>query len=216
MDMGHLYSKKFGYKLEFLFQMVKLGARIKEIPLQFGLRQAGKSKISSQTATDIFRTVVLLRLNDPTTKKFIKFGIVGFLGFVINALALEYFNSSSITQKLSSYFLNSNFALLKTDSSWAGALAAELAIISNFILNNFWTFSSDKVTSPFKFIYKFLQFNLTSAGAVVIQFAVIGGATLGFGNTIIVRQLALIFSIAFLIIPYNWLMYTKIIWSHKK
>ena len=41
MDMDNLYSKKFGYKLEFLFKMVLLGAKIKEIPLKFGRRTLG-------------------------------------------------------------------------------------------------------------------------------------------------------------------------------
>lgn len=33
--MDNLYSRQFGYKLEFLYKMVKLGAKIKEIPRKY-------------------------------------------------------------------------------------------------------------------------------------------------------------------------------------
>ncbi len=217
MDMDHLYTRGFGYKMEFLYKMVKLGAKVTEIPLKFGLREKGKSKITSQTAGDIFKTIIRLRLNDPATKKFLKFGLVGGLGFVINAVALEVFRHSQITVNLAAYFARYNngpvMSLFVSQSGWAGALAAELAIISNYILNNFWTFAEDKIVHFFKFFWKFLQFNITSFGAVIIQFVVIGIATLIFDDTVLVRQLALVFAVAFLIIPYNWLMYTKVIWK---
>jgi dolichol-phosphate mannosyltransferase len=217
LPLDNLISKSFGYKLEFLYRMTKLNAKVAEIPLKFGLREKGESKITSQTAKEIFLTIIKLRLSDPATKKFLKFAIVGFIGFVVNAVTLELFRASELTAQLASYFegVNGNpvIALFTSQSGWSGALAAEMAIISNFILNNFWTFAEDKITTPFKFFWKFLQFNLTSFGAVIIQFVVIGLATAVFGDTALVRQLALVGSIAFLIIPYNWLMYNLVIWK---
>jgi len=192
LDMDHLYSVQFGYKLEFLFQMVQLGAKIKEIPLQFGLRQAGESKISSQTAKDILRTVILLRLNDPFVKKFLKFGTVGFIGYLINAFGLSLFARLGLFE-------------------WAvWALATEAAIISNFILNNIWTFHSDQITGLIQISKKFFQFNLTSAGALLIQ-TVAGTLLVSFFGPH--RQLFLPFIIVFLVLPYNWLMYNKVIWK---
>lgn len=218
MDMNNLYSRSFGYKLEFLYKMTKLGARVAEIPLKFGLREKGESKITSQTASEIFRTIIKLRLFDPTTKKFLKFGLVGGLGFVVNSVFLEIYRQAPFVSDLAqsfSFLSSTPFAIMATASGWAGALGAEMAIISNFILNNFWTFKEDKITNPLKFLFKFLQFNFTSIGAVVIQFVVIGGATLLLGDTTLIRQMALIFSIAFLIIPYNWMMYNMFIWKKK-
>lgn len=219
VDMDHWFSYQFSYKLQFLYQLVKLGAKTKEIPLKFGLREKGESKITSQTAKDSLRTAILVRVNDPSTKKFLKFGTVGFLGFVVNSLTLEFFRRISISTTLANNFnhlANSPYALLSTPSAWAGGLAAECAIISNYILNNFWTFAAEKIVSPLKFIGKFLQFNLTSLGAVVIQFVVIGLATRILGDTALVRQIFLVLSIGFLIIPYNWIMYNTIIWKGKK
>jgi len=69
MDMDHIYSLKFGYKLEFLFQTVALGAKVREIPLKFQLRHAGESKIDTDTALDIFKTAFNLRFKNPLIKK---------------------------------------------------------------------------------------------------------------------------------------------------
>ena len=219
MDMDHLYSRQFGYKLEFLYQMVGLGAKVTEIPLQFGLRTVGESKISGNTAKDVFRSVFLLRWHDPLTQKFLKFGTVGFIGYLINAFGVEIFRNSPITPALSAKFISFKdsriLSLLSNPNSWSGGLAAEVSIISNFILNNFWTFKKDKITSPLKFLGKLLQFNLTSLGAVVIQFVIIGLATALFGDTSLVRQIALVIAIGFFIIPYNWIIYNKIIWKKK-
>ncbi len=193
MDMDHLYSKGFGYKLEFLYKMVKLGAKVKEIPLKFQLRQAGESKITSNTAKDILRTVVLLRWNDQQTQSFLKFAIVGFIGYIVNALGLELF-----------YHLGFSPGL-------AAAAGAELAIISNFTWNNLWTFRYKKISGFGNIIKKFFAFNLTSAGAVVIQFVVVGLGTRLTGDQW--RQIWLVIAIGFFIIPYNWLIYNKIIWK---
>jgi dolichol-phosphate mannosyltransferase len=196
MDMDNLYSKKFGYKLEFLFKMVLSGAKIKEIPLKFGLRTVGESKISGQTATDILKTVILLRLkDDPFVKKFLKFGTVGFIGYLVNAYFLGLFSRFE----------------WKEIFSWLGS--TELAIISNFTLNNIWTFKSDKISGLTQLLRKFFQFNFTSVGALIIQSAagVAGVRLLGLN-----RQLLLPFIIVFLVLPYNWLMYNKVIWKAKK
>ncbi len=194
MDMDHLYSRSFGYKLEFLYQMVKLGARVKEIPLRFGLRTQGESKIESKTAKDIFRSVFLLRWHDEATQKFLKFGTVGFIGYLVNAIGLAVFSNLTHTEWL----------------SWL--LSTELAIISNFIWNNLWTFKSDKINGALSVIKKFLQFNLTSIGALLIQ--TISGTAL-VSLTHLNRQLLLPFIIIFLVLPYNWLMYNLVIWKKK-
>jgi len=195
MDMDHLFSYKFGYKLEFLYKMVKLGAKVKEIPLKFQLRKAGSSKIAPDTAKDIFRTVILCRWHDKTTQSFFKFAVVGFIGYLVNAAGLE------ILYRLG------------LPPSWAAAGGAELAIISNFTLNNLWTFSYKKISGAVNVLKKFLAFNLTSAGAVVIQFVVVGLGTKLTGDQW--RQVWLVIAIGFFIIPYNWLMYNKFIWKKK-
>lgn len=214
MDMDHLYSKSFAYKIEFLYKMVQLKAKIAEIPLQFQVRTSDSSKIETKTAKDILLTSLKLRWNDPLTQKILKFGTVGFIGYVVNAVTLEVFRRTGLSVMLAQKYGYLN-ALLANPSSWAGALAAEAAIISNFLWNNFWTFADDKFVNPIKMVLKFLQFNLTSLGAVLIQFLVIGLATMLLGDTTIVRQIFLVIAIGFFVMPYNWLMYNLVIWRKK-
>ena len=195
MDMDNLYSKQFGYKLEFLYQMVGLGAKFTEIPLQFGLRTVGEYKISGNSAKDVFRSVFLLRWNDAFTQKFLKFGTVGFIGYLVNATLLQVVSNLSPHEWL------------------AWLLSTEAAIISNFTLNNIWTFKSDKIKGIGDIIKKFLQFNFTSAGALLIQ-TVAGTVGVYFlGKDY--RQLLLPFIIVLLVLPYNWIMYNKVIWKKK-
>ncbi len=201
LSPDHLYSKSFGYKLQFLFETLKKGAKYSEVPLRFGLRTAGESKIEPQTAKEIFIIALKLRLNDPVSRKFFKFGIVGFVGFLINSASLEFFRG------FTSHFPN--------PSALAAAYAAEFSIVCNFTLNNFWTFRHEKHRHIIKVFGKLIQFNLTSLGAILIQFIAIGFGTHFFGDTRLIRQIFLVISIVFFIMPYNWTMYNKIIWKKK-
>jgi len=191
-----LFSSKsrFLNSLASLFETLKMGAKFKEIPLEFHVRNAGESKIEPKTAKDILIVAIKLRWHDDFTQKFLKFGTVGFIGYLFNAFGL--------------------FAFAKiTNIEWLiWLLATEVAIVSNFTLNNIWTFKSQKISGLSSLISKFFQFNLSSVGALVIQ-AVAGsiGVTV-FG---LPRQLLLPFIIVLLVLPYNWLMYNTFIWKKK-
>lgn len=203
IDLDHLYSLKFGYKIELLYRMIHLKAKFKEIPLRFGLRETGESKIAKDTAKDILNVSIKCRWHDEFTQKFLKFGIVGGIGFVVNTLGAKIFKSFLITPE-------SNLSLL---NGVCNALAAELAIISNFIWNNLWTFAADKFTSISQTISKFITFNLSSVvTGIIIPSVVISLLTALFGDHLFIFQIIAIFCLT---IPLNWLVYNKIIWRKK-
>ncbi len=83
---------------------------------------------------------------------FLKFLVVGTWGFFINTIVLIFGVKIGLSPSLS------------------GPLGAEIAIVSNFLLNNFWTFSDKKITNVGDYPIKFIQFNLLSMGSVIIQF----------------------------------------------
>ncbi|MFA7301212.1 MAG: glycosyltransferase [Candidatus Shapirobacteria bacterium] len=194
IDLDHMYTLKFGYKIELLFRMIQLKAKFKEIPLQFGLRETGESKIAKDTAKDILFTSIKCRWYDEFTQKFLKFGTVGFVGYLFNAFGLILFAKVTSIEWL----------------IWL--LATEVAIISNFTLNNIWTFSSQKINGVLELSKKFFQFNLSSVGAIIIQSVVGSIGVTAFGLS---RQILLPIIIVFLVLPYNWLMYNKFIWKKK-
>ena len=190
-----LLTKSFGYKLQLLFETLKMGAKFKEVPLNFKVRNAGESKIEAKTAKDIFRVAFLLRWFDDFTQKFLKFGTVGFVGYLVNAIFLSIFSKTWSIEWL----------------SWL--LSTELAIISNFALNNIWTFKKQSISGFSSLASKFLQFNLSSVGALLIQ-TIVG--SLGVKYLGLSRQILLPLIIVFLVLPYNWFMYNTFIWKNKK
>jgi len=187
-------ANSFSYKTQMLYQIVNLkGVKVIEVPLKFKTRKVGETKISFKDVIRTFIDVIAIRLKDPKTLKFLRFATVGFIGYIINALGLEVFYRLGLLPGI------------------AAALGAELAIVSNFTLNNVWTFSKDKIVGFKKIIWKFFQFNLTSLGAVLIQGLVVGFLAKFFGDQY--RQIYLIIAIAFFVIPYNYSMYNIFIWK---
>ncbi len=191
-DFDKLLSRSFAYKIHLLHFMVQKGARVKEIPFVFGNRTSGESKIIKNELFETLRVIFLLQTQNPKIRKLFKLGIVGFIGYLVNAGFLQLFTPRG--------------------EMFAWLVSTELAIVSNFTLNNLWTFKSKKITGINKLLYKFLQFNLTSSGGLIIQ-SILGPLSVIYLN--IPRQLALPLIIVFVVLPYNYFMYTKVIWKEK-
>lgn len=192
IDLDNLMEKqRFAYKVDLLYQSVKNAKRVVEVPLEFAPRAKETSKFNPKEMVATFKVAIILGIKDKA--RFIKFGIVGFTGYLVNA---------------SSLFL---FTRLEWPGPLAWAVSTELAIINNFVFNNIWTFKEKKITGLKKTLYKFFEFNLTSAGALIIQTTAgsISDAIFGVGR----RQLALPVIIVFLVLPYNYFMYNTVIWK---
>jgi dolichol-phosphate mannosyltransferase len=184
----------FGFQNYILYELSKTGAKFTEVPTIFRERKAGKSKLVLRDAVEWMKSCLIIRLE--RSQRFFKFAIVGFIGYLVNASFLALFAWLSFPEWL----------------SWG--FSTELAIISNFTWNNLWTFAAEKFTQPFEIFKKFLAFNFTSAGALLIQTV---AGTLGvwvFGPQY--RQLLLPLIIVFLVLPYNYFMYTVVIWRVQK
>lgn len=196
IDLDNLYSNTFAYKIQILGQAIQGGAKWVEVPITFEARKSGKSKIISAEQFESLKVIFLVQLHNPKIQKFVKFGTVGFIGYLVNAFGL---------------FI---FARLRFPEWAIWATATELAIINNYVFNNIWTFKRQKITGLKKWLYKFFQFNFTSAGALIIQTV---AGTLGvyiFGAQY--RQLLLPIIIVFLVLPYNYFMYNIVIWKSWK
>jgi dolichol-phosphate mannosyltransferase len=185
-------GKSFVFQPAFLYAVYKAGAKIKEIPIVFVDRTRGLSKMQIvKYIIDLLFFCIRVRIFD--SKVVIKFAVVGTIGFIINTTGLEFFVALNIHPAISA------------------GLGAEMAIISNFLLNNFWTFKHRKIQNN-KLIYKFFQFNMTSFGAVTIQSMSVWTGTIIFGlNT---YRIFYIIGIAIGLF-WNYLMYSRVIWSKK-
>ncbi|CAN5318930.1 hypothetical protein BH10PAT1_BH10PAT1_4080 [soil metagenome] len=197
MDKIHLDNlmelNRFAYKVDLLYQSLKNSKKTVEVPLAFASRTKEKSKFNYKEMISTFRVAIILGLKDK--EKFLKFAVVGGIGFVINFIALRLFRTAFGIEIV------------------AWILSTEIAIISNFTLNNIWTFKGEKIKGINKLIGKFLQFNLTSVGAIIIQ-SVAGPIGVGIVGAKY-DFLVLGFVVAVMVLPYNYFMYNKIIWKSK-
>lgn len=58
----HFQSNSYAYKIQLLYEMNRLGAKIKEIPIQFKTREKGWSKMDSEDFLESLKVVLGLRL----------------------------------------------------------------------------------------------------------------------------------------------------------
>ncbi len=193
LDQKHLYSRGFGYKVQLLSETIATGARYAEIPLKFENRLAGISKFEISTVADIIVSCIKTRFHDPLTRRFFRFAVVGFVGYLINAALLAILPQYIHIEWLIWFF------------------ATEMTLISNFTLNNIWTFDDVRITGIACIMGKFLQFNFTSFGSIIIQIILGTWAVHLFGPEY--RELALPVIILVAVLPYNWFMYRKVIWN---
>jgi len=186
--------ERFSHKVDLLYQTTKNAKKVVEVPLEFAARSKEISKFNPKETFSTFRLALLLAILDK--QRFIKFGTVGFSGFVVNFIALRFFRSLGFIEVLCWLF------------------STELAIINNYVLNNVWTFSERKIFGLKNTVMKFLQFNLTSAGALVIQsvFGPLGVRLVGVKYDAVVLAVVVVF----LVLPYNYFMYNRVIWKTKR
>lgn len=192
IDLPHLMEPtRFAHKTDLLYQTLKLSKKTVEVPLEFASRTKEQSKFSWIEFVTSLKVAIILGIKDKI--RFIKFGTVGFVGYLINAITLKVLTSAG------------------SPAAVAWALPVELSIISNFTLNNIWTFKEKKVTGVIPIIKKFIVFNTTSLGALLIQTVagIVSDKLFGTGA----RQLTLPFIIVFLVLPFNYLMYNLVIWK---
>lgn len=192
IDLENLRElNRFAHKTDLLYRTLKLSKNTVEVPLEFASREKETSKFNWIEFVVSLKTSIILGIIDKI--KIIKFGIVGATGFVINLVFIRLFRYLGFSEVLVWVF------------------ATEFAIISNFFFNNIWTFKEDEIKGLKATILKFLQFNLTSVGALVIQ-SVAGPI----GISIVGKQydfIVLAVVVVFLVLPYNYFMYTKVVWK---
>ena len=195
VSLTKMKNSGFSFQLHILYELSKTGAKFTEIPVIFKERKLGLSKIGFNRyyIRDIFEYIkssLLIRFD--RSQRFVKYAIVGVVGLTFQTL---------VSKLLIGIHL---------DPSISVSLGAETAILSNFLMNNYWTFDSH-VISGLRLIRKFIQFNAASFGAVVIQGFVVFVGTSLFGKG--AWFFSMLFAIVFLVIPYSYFVYNRIIWK---
>lgn len=180
------------FQIAFLHKAVLMGANVYEVPFHFTDRMFGRSKIAPlQYIRNVLLYVARARIKQAIHGHFAKFAVVGTIGFILNTIVLELL-----------VWMGQHPAL-------GSAVGAECAIISNFLLNNSWTFHGRKIRG-LKMVPKFLQFNLTSLGAILIQAGTVWVGTRVAGIDLYRWFYILGVGIGLL---WNYTMYSRVIWK---
>ncbi|MHB8075003.1 glycosyltransferase [Desulfosporosinus fructosivorans] len=144
--------KPIGWKI--LIEIIVRGRyqKVIEIPYKFQAREVGKSKMSIKEQWNYLVHLIRLVKDVPEDRRFYIFAIVGFSGVLVNQ---------------SLYMLLVSFAF---NVSLAGAISAITAMLTNFYLNNRFTWS-DAETENIRFT--FMKFVATSLVGIVIDISVL-------------------------------------------
>jgi dolichol-phosphate mannosyltransferase len=145
-----------GYKV--LLEILVMGNsnKVAEVPLLFQPREKGKSKLDAKQEIEYLKHLISLMRRSGELARFGKFLLVGASGVVVNEGLLWL-----LTDKAGLYFMLSS------------AIAIETSIITNFILNHWFTFADLKGKGVKSYLTKLGQFNLVSMIAVVINLSLL-------------------------------------------
>lgn len=159
----------------FLHEAILTGAKYKEVPLVFKNRLEGysKNKVFNYTY-DVITYCIDARLQrwglkiplfriSRKAKTPVKFGLVGFVGTMVDFLFyktfINFFGFPPATSK---------------------GISTEIAIVNNFILNNYWTFRYRKTKT--NIWQKLGIFNLVSLGGLIIGVLIVKYLHLTYGD----------------------------------
>jgi dolichol-phosphate mannosyltransferase len=153
VDIGKL--KPVGYKIGLEVLMLGDFKDVREVPFVFEDRTAGQSKLKMKTQIDYLKHIFSLMLRTGELWLFLKFIAVGFSGAVVNLVA---------------YWVLTRFGGM-TDLDWlASILSIEVSIITNFVLNDIFTFAKHRAGQSW--IGRMLKFNLICAIGATVQWGV--------------------------------------------
>jgi dolichol-phosphate mannosyltransferase len=148
--------------------LLRNGAKILEIPIIFEARKYGTSKLAFRDQLEFLINLVRIRFHK--SKEFFNFCVVGTSGVFVNMGLL--------------LILTRWFGLLL---EYASPIAIEISIISNFVLNNIWTFRERAVRTSL--LKRLIRFHLVAFSAGVVNYIMLLSLYYGAGMIDVIANL---------------------------
>lgn len=120
-DFSFLSTRGYSFQTSFLCELLRNGAKVIEVPIVFPDRQHGQSKLRFNDQVEFLFNIFKIRFR--RSGEFIKFCFVGGSGMLVN---------------MGIYLLLTR--VYQVPLELASPVAIEVSILSNFTLNNLWTF----------------------------------------------------------------------------
>ena len=148
--------KPIGYKI--LLEILLIGhfTSPAEVPFIFEERSAGASKLKWSTQIDYLKHILSLMSRTGELAMLIKFLLVGLSGVVVNQGLL---------------YILTEFAGLKY--FFSAIISIEASIITNFVLNECFTFVGQRTKGFTGFLKRLGKFNVTCAAGALIQYGIL-------------------------------------------
>ena len=152
LSQDALVSRNYAYKLHFLYEVVRSGGLIAEVPITFRMRDNDISKAAWYDILESLLVTARLRVRTFQEWRFLRVLAIGATGFLFQALL---FQVVGIELKL-------------LPASTVVLIAGELAVFLNFFLHERFSFR-DKLKNAGPLHVKLLRFQVLSATSVLTQ-----------------------------------------------
>ena len=122
-DLGNLSTRGYSFQSSLVCELIRRGAKPIEVPIIFKDRVSGQSKLTLKDQVEFL--VNITKITYRYSEDFIRYCCVGVIGTLVN---------------LGAYLLLNKYFQIPLQV--ASLIALETSIVSNFLLNNFWTFKA--------------------------------------------------------------------------
>ena len=155
-----------GFKILLEFLARKKGIRAKEVGFVFKTRIHGETKMSGSVIQNYLVALYDIRFGNFISITFLKYGFTGLTGVFVNLFGQ--FIAMSFLHPASAHGYYDNF----TKPFLAVAFGFEISVLSNYIINNLWTFSDSKINGLAANVKGFVKFNIVSIIGFIVQISV--------------------------------------------
>ena len=162
--VAHADLRPTGFKILLEILMEGESQNITEVPYTFRVRSGGESKLNARQQVDYLKHIYSLMKRKGELIRFLKFCAVGLSGVFVNMGLLWV-----LTEVAGLFYLVS------------AAISIETSIISNFILNDYFTFRDRRSPQVKSILSRLLKFNLVSLAGLGFNMGVLWLLTEVFG-----------------------------------
>jgi dolichol-phosphate mannosyltransferase len=191
-NIGGVRLAPVGYKISLEIMLVGKFRHIVEVPFIFEERSAGQSKLRPQQQIDYLKHLTSLMARTGEIKRILKFLAVGVSGIIVNQGLL---------------WLLTEYAGLKY--YYSAIFSIEASIITNFIMNDFFTFADRRTGKGGSFLVRLLKFNVICLSGAAIQYGLLRLFTDVFGVYYLLSSLIGIF------VAFIWNYFVNSLWTWK-
>lgn len=148
INLQNLRVQGYAFIVALLYEAVIRSARIREVPVSFIERTEGESKLGLKDIMEFIVNAWWIRVRSART--FIKFLLVGAVGVIVNLGCFTILLKMGVNKYL------------------ASPIAIQISILSNFIMNNYWTFRWRNTADSIQ--VRGVKFNLVSLASLAISY----------------------------------------------